>query len=258
MGSRAAISNKIKRSVRQRCGFGCVICGVPIYEYDHIPGYANVKRHKANELTLLCPNHHALKTKGLLSNEDVIDANAKPFNLVTGASSPFSLSFSGDSPVITISELTFMCTGSDKPRYLIPIMVNRHALFGFTIVEGGLLLNMEVRDSSGRKVLKIKDSQLVISTCAWDATIIGRRIIIKEALRHSIVELELVPPNKFILHKYKISSGGITVTIDENYISFTGTQITNTRLVGDGSFDANICILAGESPSKNMSIGLKL
>jgi len=26
----------IQREVRQRCGFGCVICGTLLYEYDHI------------------------------------------------------------------------------------------------------------------------------------------------------------------------------------------------------------------------------
>ena len=32
----------IQREVRQRCGFGCVVCGLPLYEYDHLLGWTNV------------------------------------------------------------------------------------------------------------------------------------------------------------------------------------------------------------------------
>jgi len=257
MSSRPSIPSKIKREVRKRCGFGCVICGLPIYEYDHLPGFANVKRHKESELTLLCPNHHAMKTKRLLSNIQVEEANSAPINHRRGNSSPFTLMFSGDSPKIMISGLTFQCTETYKPRFLIPIMLNKRALFGFTIVDGGLLLNMDVRDAKGKKVLRIKDSELEVSSSAWDATIVGNKIIIKEGLRDSIVELELCPPGKFIINKYRIESGGVTVSIDKSTISFRGEKIVSMNLMGDGIYDANVCILSGDAP-RNMSVALKL
>ena len=48
----------IQREVRQRCGFGCVVCGMPLYEYEHLLGWAQVERHVATEITLLCDQHH--------------------------------------------------------------------------------------------------------------------------------------------------------------------------------------------------------
>ena len=39
----------MKREVRQRCGFGCVICGMPLYTYEYMLDYANVHRHVADE-----------------------------------------------------------------------------------------------------------------------------------------------------------------------------------------------------------------
>jgi hypothetical protein len=51
----------IKRKIRQRCGFGCVICGLPLYEYEHLLGFAKVKRHVEKEITLLCDQHHREK-----------------------------------------------------------------------------------------------------------------------------------------------------------------------------------------------------
>jgi hypothetical protein len=54
-----AIPEPVKREVRQRCGFGCVICGKPLYDYDHKLGFSKVRRHVAEQITLLCPTHHA-------------------------------------------------------------------------------------------------------------------------------------------------------------------------------------------------------
>ncbi|WNG79930.1 hypothetical protein C6A86_016810 [Mycobacterium sp. ITM-2016-00316] len=59
---RPPIPDPMKREVRQRCGFGCVICGHPIYEYEHMDDYAVVKRHGVANITLLCDGHHRLKT----------------------------------------------------------------------------------------------------------------------------------------------------------------------------------------------------
>ena len=55
MSDERNIPAEIKRQVRQRCGFGCIICGLPIYEYEHMEEWAKVKRHRTEEITLLCP-----------------------------------------------------------------------------------------------------------------------------------------------------------------------------------------------------------
>ena len=54
----------VQREIRQRCGFGCVICGMPLYEYEHMEEWAVVQRHVADEITLLCDQHHREKTAG--------------------------------------------------------------------------------------------------------------------------------------------------------------------------------------------------
>ena len=60
---RPPIPESMKREVRQRCGFGCVICGMPLYTYEHMLGYVNVDRHVAEELTLLCYQHQYERTQ---------------------------------------------------------------------------------------------------------------------------------------------------------------------------------------------------
>jgi len=88
MEEKRNIPEAIKREVRQRCGFGCVICGAPIYEYDHIIDWSIVKKHEAKNITLLCPQHHTEKTKGLLTREQVANSNMNPFSLQKGKVSP--------------------------------------------------------------------------------------------------------------------------------------------------------------------------
>src|SRR5688572_25130200 len=92
---RPPIPAKIKRKVRQRCGFGCVVCGNPFCDYDHMEEWAILQRHRASEITLLCKQHHGEKTNGLLPLEQVLEANRDPHNRRKGVSSPLKFHFRG-------------------------------------------------------------------------------------------------------------------------------------------------------------------
>jgi hypothetical protein len=89
--ARPPIGAEMEKEVRRRCGFGCVMCGLPLYEYDHILGWSNVQRHVAEEITLLCEMHHREKTNGLLPLDHVVAANREPFNLRRAVSRPHDL-----------------------------------------------------------------------------------------------------------------------------------------------------------------------
>src|SRR5690348_15018177 len=41
---RPPITEEKKRQIRKRCGFGCIFCGRPLYEYHHIHGYDPIKK----------------------------------------------------------------------------------------------------------------------------------------------------------------------------------------------------------------------
>ena len=104
---RPAIKSDLMREVRRRCGFGCVMCGRPIYEYEHIKGWANVRRHRAEEITLLCDDHHREKTVGFLPNERVIEANENPFNVQHGVTAPHTLHYSGTDFSLKVGGIVF-------------------------------------------------------------------------------------------------------------------------------------------------------
>ena len=139
----------IQREVRQRCGFGCVICGVPLYEYEHLEEWAKVKRHVTEEITLLCDQHHREKTAKLLPKEVVREANSNPFNLKKGVSKQYDLHFSGKEAEITIGGNIFTCEDHGYGTAIIPISVDGTPLVGFVLGDRHLLLNLSfVRWSS--------------------------------------------------------------------------------------------------------------
>ncbi len=64
------IDKATKDYVRARCRFGCVLCGRVPYHYDHfrVP-FSEAREHDPDDIILLCEEHHAHKTRGLLDND---------------------------------------------------------------------------------------------------------------------------------------------------------------------------------------------
>lgn len=259
MTDRPKIPEKVKRKVRQRCGFGCIICGLPIYQYDHLLGYAKVKRHEASELTLLCPNHHAEKTNGLLSDAQVERANKTPHNLKTGQSTAHLLHFEGDSPEILMGGSTFTCNDRRRPTVMIPVMVHKKSPFWFSLDSGHLLFNLVALDSKNNVVLEIRNSELVYSSAVWDATMVGRRFAIREGMGNFVVALEFRPPNCVVIEKYEFESGETHIDINDESVTIQGGGFPTFHLSGSGSgtICANVGILVGGSP-KGLGVGIRI
>lgn len=79
-GLKRHIPEKIKREVRIRCGFGCVVCGCMIYEYEHFdPPFESCQSHNPKGITLLCGRHHSNKTRGFFPLSEIVKANSNPY-----------------------------------------------------------------------------------------------------------------------------------------------------------------------------------
>lgn len=73
------IPEEVKRTVRQECGFGCVICGAGIYHYEHVlPEFKDAHSHEPANIALLCASHHDLVTRGQISKDSVAKARLAP------------------------------------------------------------------------------------------------------------------------------------------------------------------------------------
>ena len=203
----------IQREVRQRCGFGCVICGLPLYEYDHLLGWANVRRHLADEITLLCDQHHREKGANLRPNEIIMEANRIPHNLKTGVSKPYNLHYSGSECEIVIGGNAFKAADGGYGTVLLPVSVDGTPLLAFVLGDGHLLLNLNVFDEFNQPVLQIKNNQLIQSAAPWDIKLVGRNLIVREAERKILVDISFEPPHRIIINRGRFLKNGVEILI---------------------------------------------
>ncbi len=214
----------VQREIRQRCGFGCVMCGLPLYEYDHLLGWENVHRHVAEEITLLCDMHHREKTSGMLPIEKVLEGNKSPYNLRNGVSKPYDLHYEGKECEVVIGSNIFRTTDQGYGTVMIPVSIDDVASIGFVLTEGHLLLNLNLYDEANNLVLRIVNNQLYYSASPWDIQFVGRNLIVRDAPHKILVDIEFEIPNKIVIQRGRFLRNGVEVLIKSEYILLTNTK----------------------------------
>jgi hypothetical protein len=226
----------IQREVRQKCGFGCVICGMPLYEYEHMEEWAEVKRHIADEITLLCDRHHREKTGGLLPKEVVREANKNPYNLRENVSKPYNLHFSGSEAHIEIGGNSFTCTDQGYGTAMVPISVDGTPLIGLVLADGHLLLNLVIFDEFNVPVLHIKNNQLFYSTEAWDIQLVGTTLTVREAHRKILAEIDFQPPSKVVISRGRFLRNGVEILVRPTNILVTNNSMLISKCHADNCY----------------------
>lgn len=225
------IPDPIKREVRQRCGFGCVLCGDPIYEYEHIVDFAIVNEHKASNITLLCPKHHSKKTRKLLTRQQVVRANARPHNWTAGKkwTSRFALEYDFGLPAFEIGSNVFQ--PADEEQTFMPILFDMIPPIIFEKIEGQLALTMQVFNQAGRLALFIRRNELVLSLGQWDIEWEADTLTLRTGPRDILIKLEFQVPSKVRLLSGRFFLNGASVSltkgklrIDENNVTVEGVN----------------------------------
>ncbi|WP_161888428.1 hypothetical protein [Pontibacter russatus] len=212
-GVSRSIPAEVKQIVRRRCGFGCVICGLAIYHYEHFdPVFENLKvKHEPNGITLLCPNHHQNKTSGRLSVETVKKFNAKPKALELGkVNDLFDLDVK--SPTVKIGNFTF----KDTP---VLIQFEYEPIIKLELSEEEEqphLLSATLRDTNGDIVLEIDKNEWKSSTMNWDCKVEGPRIVIRSAPKKVELIIRTEPPSNLVFEKISMLYKGIFMVCSEN------------------------------------------
>ncbi len=205
------IPDPIKRSIRQRCGFGCVICGNAIYQYEHFnPEYNEATQHSPEGITLLCGGCHDRKTRGLLSVQTIIEANKNPKTLAHGFSwGPFDIGITH--PEIVMGIVTM--TETD-----IPLRVFGDNLFVISspLLPGEIFkISANLKNSQGETILCILENEWQTSSDNWDCTVEGTRITIRSESRSIDLVLRVEPPNKIIIERLHMEHLGCTISCSE-------------------------------------------
>lgn len=218
---RPPIPQPMQRAVRQRCSFGCVICGHPLYEYHHMVPYAEVQKHEEDNLTLLCDSHHREATVGLLASEQVAVANSSPYNVVSGVSAPFALNFSGTEFQVEIGS-NHLLGGVPHPDggfAFIPISVDDNDILWFRVDENGrIFFNMKILDECNLPLLVINENVLMYKTDTWDIVFKGTKLTVRQAARNIFLEIEFCPPNGIRILRGRLLCNGVEILVRKTHI----------------------------------------
>ena len=152
--------------------------------------WAKVKRHVAQEITLLCPEHHREKTAGRLPAELVREANKTPFNLRNGITKPKKLYFFGSEGEIKIGKLIwpFKYTGDDIK--IGTIIIDGFELMSLQIENNNYLFNMTILNEKRERVLSIRENELVYSVGFWDIEFVGKTLTLRNSSRDIFMEIK--------------------------------------------------------------------
>jgi len=209
----------VKREVRQRCGFGCVFCGLPIYEFEHIEPWARVQEHRPENLVLLCPNHHAEFTRNQRSKADISDAARKPFNLNVGIVRHV---FHVNKPPLEV------LLGSNRyirvPRILV---VDGTPLISVeNLVEDGTEVGISALIYSREKteILRIERNEWITSSNQWDIETIGPRLIIRNDTSKILLQIRVDPPSQITFERGMLYYQGWELNFGEDYVQYQGKQ----------------------------------
>lgn len=232
---REAIPAAIKREIRQRCGFGCVFCGLPFYDYEHMTEWATVKRHVADEMTLLCPNHHRQKTNGLISKEDLKKANENPFNL-RQEMPPFAFRAQPSSLVLKTGGVSFFYGSNATENGMVVLSIQSERIIWLNFQDGNLLLNLSLYDRKGKQIARIRDNELVYSTDPWDITFVGKTVRIQAQSKDTLLSLTVDPnANTISFDEAKLRFAGYEVLINEYGMSMPTSHNTLFNLTIQGT-----------------------
>ncbi len=226
------IPEPIKRQIRQNAGFGCVICGLGIIEYEHIePEFNNAKEHNPLKMTLLCPNCHRKVTSGIWSKSKVHDAMLKPKALSQGYSNEI-FDIGNGFPIIHFA-------GSKFQNCPIPIVIHNYPLFTIEPKQderGYFLLGGNFTDSNGKPTLKIYKNEWIAKSDSWDVEVVGKVMTIREKERDISLQLTAEPPDTIRITR-------INMRIQDSIIDGNEKEFKVSNLKSGSSYTFSKCIV---------------
>ncbi len=234
MIKRPHIPLPMKRAVRQRCGFGCVICGSPVYHIDHMKPYSEEREHEEVNLTLLCPNHHEEKTKGLLPLAVVQEANLDPVNIKNGITTPYKLHYGrvGHECSVLIGSGRFTMAFDEKPKRMQAVVVDRTPLLMFELLDGHVYVSMALFDRFNQMMVLIDSNELVFTTAGWDYEFSGSTLVVRTAMGEVAAAIEFRPPAEIWFKTGELLLNGTGVRVNGGVLEIVtpGATISQSHM----------------------------
>lgn len=209
------IPREIRREIRSRCGFGCVICGLALYDYEHFdPDFKDAREHNPKGMTLLCPRCNQKRARGTLSAESVALANQNPKCKQRGfASELFDF---GPEPInVQFAGVSFYdCPVPLRVRGVDILSFRPPAAPGSPVLLSGLL-----SDVTGATTLKIVDNVWHAGDKNWDVEVKGPCVTIRRGERDIALQFRVSPPHSIAIERLEMEIEGLFLRGNKHELS---------------------------------------
>ncbi|WP_163002242.1 hypothetical protein [Pseudomonas viridiflava] len=208
------ISSEVKRAVRVKCGFGCVICGLAYYDYEHFaPDFKDARSHAVEGITLLCMQCNQKRARGTLSAKTVALADADPkckqqgfaSELFDIGSDPLNIRFAG-SNYIDCGCLIHIA-GVDVLSVRPPEQPG-----------SPMLMSGAFSDSTGAVTLTIRENVFSVGGDSWDVEVVGPLITVRRGPGDIALQLRVNPPHGITVERINMEIEGVSLVGDESQL----------------------------------------
>lgn len=231
----------VKREVRQRCGYGCVICGLAYYDYEHFdPDFKDAKEHNPNGMTLLCMQCNQKRARGTLSRETVAKANASPFCKQSGFASEV-FDFAPDGVEVALAGMTFWnCATLVQVKGLNILSFRPPEAAG-----GPLLLSGFFADSTGAVTLKVQDNVWTAGADNWDVEVVGPVITIRRGPGDIALALRVEPPRRLVVERLDMQLDDVHIRGNRDVLEVSPDGRSWIQMTNCGASDCEVGISLG-------------
>lgn len=204
------IPAEVRRKVRQQSGYGCVICGMGVIQYEHVvPEFHDAEFHDPSAITLLCPSCHSKVTTKFYSKQKVLQAMKSPAAKSVGFSKDF-FDFCGPHPSIKIGGMTLHRCHSPVVIFDRPLLkLERPKEPGSPFLLSGTFC-----DTEGRPTLEIVENEWRAYSESWDVEVSAGEIIVRDSPRNIVLKLKVIPPEVILIEKLKMRFGFVDIDIN--------------------------------------------
>jgi trigger factor len=210
--------------------FGCVICGLPLYEYDHLIPFSEVGEHHPTNLILLCDRHHREKTNGLLPIQAITAAIKRPANAQRGESAAYTLHYAESECVAELGSNVYVWPELAEGMMTAPLVVDDTPIVLFRMQDGHLLLTVQLFDEDNEMLVQILDNELVYSIDHWDVQFEGLQLTVRAAYREIFVRMRFQPPSRVEINRGHLWRNGVEMEIwPDKFIVMPGFQVSGSQ-----------------------------
>jgi len=144
----------IKQKIRQNAGFGCVVCGLAIAQYEHIdPEFKDAKEHDPDCMTLLCGACHDKVTRGVWSKEKIKNHKLNPITFKNGCTKD-TFDFGNSLPLVIFGTSLWKNT----PVIISALGKNLLSFKEPESTSGPIRLSCYFADKTGKSIFEVNDN----------------------------------------------------------------------------------------------------